>query len=108
MTLNEYQEIAQRTSRKDLTEREHLMNAMLGLAGETGECCDVVKKSLYQDGRDYHEALIDELGDILWYVAEAASALGVTMEGIGKHNQNKLEKRYPAGFEKERSIHREA
>lgn len=107
MTLNEYQELAQRTSRKELSKHDHIMNALLGLAGETGECCDVVKKSLFQDNRDYYEKLIDELGDVMWYVAEAASALDVTLEGIAMHNVSKLRERYPQGFDPEKSLHRE-
>lgn len=107
MTLNEYQNLAQRTSRKDLDKEQHIMNAMLGLAGESGECADLVKKSLFQDGRDVYSELIDELGDVLWYVAEGASALGVTLEGIAQHNITKLKTRYPEGFDPEKSLHRE-
>ena len=106
MTLNEYQAAAQRTSRKDMTDEAHLMNAMLGLAGEAGECCDLAKKHFFQDGREIREKLIDELSDVMWYVAEAASALGVDMDMIAAHNVEKLKKRYPDGFEVERSLHR--
>lgn len=106
MTLNEYQELAQRTSRKDISATDHLFNGMLGLAGETGECCDLLKKHQYQDGREIYGNLIDELGDVLWYVAEAASGLGVTLESIAQHNVSKLKKRYPDGFEAVRSLHR--
>jgi NTP pyrophosphatase (non-canonical NTP hydrolase) len=107
MQLYEYQEAAQRTSRKDMTPDAHLSNAMLGLAGETGECCDLVKKRFYQDGRDIRDSLLDELGDVLWYVAEAASAMGWTLDEIAEHNVLKLMKRYPDGFAAERSLHRE-
>ena len=69
MTFNEYQVRAMRTSRKDLSPDAHLHNAMLGLAGETGECCDLVKKCFYQDGRDIRSSLFDELSDVLCYVA---------------------------------------
>ena len=106
MTLNEYQTLAQRTSRKDIDQDNHLMNAMLGLSGEVGECCDLVKKHYFQDGRDILESLKDELGDVLWYVVEAASAVGWDLEEIAQHNVNKLRKRYPAGFEADRSLHR--
>lgn len=108
MDMNEYQALAQRTSRKDLTRTDHLMNAMLGLSGEVGECCDLVKKSMYQDGREIGIALLDELSDVLWYVAEAAAALGVELDLVAKHNIAKLMRRYPAGFDPERSLHREA
>ena len=107
MDLNEYQELAQRTSNKALSPDDHLFNAMLGLAGETGECCDLVKKCFFQDGRDIREKLKDELGDCLWYVAEGASAMGWTLEEIAQHNVDKLRARYPDGFRAERSLHRE-
>lgn len=107
MTLNEYQELAQRTSRKDISPDDHLFNALLGLAGETGECCDLVKKCFYQDGRDIRESMLEELGDVLWYVAEAAEAMGYELEDVARHNIDKLRQRYPDGFDAERSLHRE-
>lgn len=107
MTLNEYQGLAQRTSNPALTQEEHLLNAMLGLAGETGECCDLVKKGLYQDGRKIRDKLFDELSDVMWYIAEAAAAMGWQMDDIAKHNVDKLRKRFPNGFDPERSLHRE-
>lgn len=107
MTLNEYQSLAQRTRNKSLSPDDHLFNGMLGLAGEVGECSDLVKKCFFQDGRDIKEALLDELGDVMWYLAEAISAMGWDMESVAKHNIDKLRKRYPEGFESERSLHRE-
>lgn len=107
MELNEYQALAQRTSRKELTPREHLFNGVLGMAGEAGECADLVKKHCYQDARPIHDALLDELGDVLWYAAETAVALGVTLDEVAQHNIEKLRRRYPEGFEADRSLHRE-
>ena len=107
MTLNEYMELAQRTSNQALHKKGHLFNGVLGLAGEAGECADLVKKHCYQDARPIHDALIDELGDVMWYVAETAGALGVSLEEVAARNVEKLKKRYPGGFEAERSLHRE-
>jgi len=107
LELNEYQALAQRTSRKDISPDDHLMNAMLGLAGETGECCDLVKKCFFQDGRDIRADLMDELGDCMWYIVEAVSAMDWTLEEVAQHNIEKLEKRYPLGFDADRSLHRE-
>lgn len=107
MTLNEFQQLAQRTSNKTLSPDDHLFNAMLGLAGETGECCDLVKKCFFQDGRDIREKLLDELSDVMWYVAEAASAMQWDLDDIAQHNVDKLWRRYPDGFRAERSLHRE-
>lgn len=107
MTFNEYQGLAQRTSNPALTQEEHLLNAMLGLSGETGECCDLVKKGLYQDGREIGDKLFDELSDVMWYIAEAAAAMGWSMDDIAEHNIEKLRRRYPEGFSADRSLHRE-
>ena len=107
MVLNEYQALAQRTSNRALEMKGHLLNGVLGLAGEAGECADLVKKHYFQDARPIHDALIDELGDVMWYVAETAAALGVSLEEVAKHNVEKLKKRYPEGFEADRSLHRE-
>lgn len=107
MTLNEYEELAQRTARMDLSWEDHLFNGVLGLAGEAGECADLVKKQFFQDGRAIRNDLIDELGDVMWYVAETAAALGVSLEEVAARNVEKLKKRYPEGFEAERSLHRE-
>lgn len=106
MTLNEYQTLAQKTKNHVLTPGQHLMNGLLGLAGEAGECCDIVKKHYYQDGREYQDKLLDELGDVMWYVAETAAAMGISLEDIGQHNIEKLKKRYPEGFDAEKSVHR--
>lgn len=107
MTLNEYQQLAKRTSRDDLTQENHLMNGLLGLAGESGECCDLLKKRWFQDGRAIYADLVDELGDVLWYVSETASALGVTLNEVAQHNIDKLKKRYPDGFDSDKSLHRD-
>ena len=108
MDLNTYQVKAQRTSNKNLSKQEHLLNGLLGLSGEVGECCDLVKKSLYQDRRDFETKLLDELGDVLWYVAETVSSIGYTMNDIAVFNIKKLESRYPEGFDPDKSLHREA
>jgi NTP pyrophosphatase (non-canonical NTP hydrolase) len=91
----------------DLSRRDMLLNAVMGLCGESGEAIDIVKKQLFQ-GHDLDtEKLKKELGDIAWYLAEAASALDVPLEEIFQGNIDKLKKRYPEGFDSERSIHRE-
>lgn len=50
--------------------------------------------------------LVDELGDVLWYIAQTATGLNITLEDVAQHNVEKLKKRYPNGFDVERSIHR--
>lgn len=104
MNFNEYQKLALRTANKD---KDLVINAALGLAGESGEVADLIKKHLFQGHELNKEKIVDELGDILWYIAIMAEGLGVEMEVIPTHNINKLRKRYPNGFEAERSINRE-
>ena len=105
MTINEYQKLAQRTANTKLPS-DKLENACLGLAGECGEVCDVMKKALFQGHELDREHMIEELGDCAWYLAEAASGLGVSLEDILIQNIAKLKRRYPAGFDPERSMNR--
>ena len=107
MTINEYQRLAQRTANTKLPS-DKLENACLGLDGETGEVCDILKKYLFQGHELDRAHTIEELGDCAWYLAEAASGLGVSLEDILLQNIAKLKRRYPAGFDSERSVHREA
>lgn len=111
MTLNEYQRLAQRTSSNDpgmfpSIEAKKIDNGVLGMAGEGGECADVWKKYLHQGHPLDREKLIKEAGDVLWYIAELAAGLGVTLEEIATRNNKKLGNRYPDGFAAERSINR--
>lgn len=113
MTLNEYQRLAQRTSNiangvfASVADKK-IDNGILGIAGEGGECADIWKKYLHQGHPLDREKLIKEAGDVLWYVAELAAGLGVTLEEIATRNIEKLRSRYPDGhFDAERSIHRE-
>ncbi len=107
LTLNEYQSLAGRTAGAGGNGQRRLIIAALGLAGEAGEFANMVKK-LTAHGHDISpEILADELGDVMWYVAEAATAIGIPLGEIAKTNVDKLRKRYPEGFSEERSINRE-
>ena len=106
MTGNEYQRLAMTTLNPDLTKKDVLINGVMGLCGESGEAIDIVKKWLAQ-GHDLDRAkLAKELGDIAWYLAETATALDLQLEDVFAANIEKLRKRYPEGFDTERSIHR--
>lgn len=105
MTLNDYQKAADRTS-GDLVPWDKIRNGCYGLNGEAGECIDILKKVEFQGHTFDPTRLIDELGDVLWYVAQTATGLGVSLEDVAKHNINKLRERYPEGFDSERSVHR--
>lgn len=106
MTINEYQKLAMTTLNPALTEKEVLINGVMGLCGESGEAIDIVKKWLAQGHELDKEKLAKELGDICWYLAETATALGCDLEDIMAANIEKLKKRYPQGFESQRSIDR--
>ena len=106
MNLNEYQQLAMRTLNPSLDKKDVLINGVMGLCGESGEAIDIVKKHLAQGHELDRAALIKELGDIAWYLAETAYALDVPLEDVLEGNIAKLRKRYPQGFEAERSIER--
>ena len=108
MTPNEYQKLAMTTLNPQLTQNDVLINAVMGLCGESGEAIDIVKKHLHQGHELDREKLIKELGDIAWYLAEAATALDIDLETVLERNIEKLKSRYPEGFSTERSIHRSA
>ena len=106
MTINEYQSLAMTTLNPNLDSKDVLINGVMGLCGESGEAIDIVKKWLAQGHELDKEKLAKELGDIAWYLAETAYALGIPLEDILQANIDKLRKRYPEGFDKERSINR--
>jgi len=107
MTLNDYQRNALRTLNPALDRRDVLINGVMGLCGEAGEAIDIVKKHLAQ-GHPLDEAsLVKELGDVLWYLAETAHALGVPLEEVAQRNLDKLRARYPQGFTAQASLHRQ-
>jgi 4-alpha-glucanotransferase len=87
--------------------KEVLINAVMGLCGESGEAIDIVKKHLHQGHELDKEKLIKELGDIAWYLAEAAYALDINLSDVLEGNINKLKARYPEGFSVSKSINRE-
>ena len=106
MTINEYQKLAMTTLNPALSEKDVLINGVMGLCGESGEAIDIVKKWLAQGHELDKEKLAKELGDICWYLAETATALGLSLEDIMAANLETLRKRYPEGFDAERSMNR--
>ena len=104
LTFNYYQLDAQRTANPDDPIR--LATAGLGVAGEAGELAGAIKKYL-SHGHDLDlEKIIDEAGDVLWYLAEIAAICGCTLEDVALANIEKLKRRYPDGFDPERSKNR--
>jgi hypothetical protein len=106
-----YQKVAAATARAqyDLDEDPRfarLAIASMGLSGETGELVDMLKKWIGHGHELNLDAVEKELGDVLWYVAEIATTLELSLSDIAKKNEEKLKARYPEGFSVERSRNR--
>jgi NTP pyrophosphatase (non-canonical NTP hydrolase) len=107
MTLNEYQALAKRTAAgSESIQHEALLIRALGLCGESGEVAELVKKHVGHGHALDRQKVVKELGDVLWYVAMLADAIGATFAEVGEHNIAKLRARYPQGFSSAASIGR--
>jgi NTP pyrophosphatase (non-canonical NTP hydrolase) len=108
VTQQTYMEEVLRTYAGQDTWKDKLTLGALGLAGESGEVIDAIKKWLFA-GHDLDALhLLEEVGDVLWYMALICSVFGWTFDDAIKMNIEKLRKRYPNGFESERSVNRQA
>ena len=108
LLADDYQRAALRTAQADvLTPDELLLNGVMGLCGEAGECIDLVKKARFQGHELEREKLMKELGDVAWYLAVASWGLGYPLSSVLTANVEKLKARYPDGFDKARSMKRE-
>ena len=105
ITANDYQRACLRTAISDKS--EWLENAIYGIIGEAGEIVDLVKKHKWQGHELDREALILEGGDCAWYLSLLMSAVDCTLGEMYEKNIEKLKRRYPEGFSKERSVNRE-
>lgn len=83
-----------------------LLNGLMGLNGEAGECIDILKKHYFQGHELDKEHLAKELGDVAWYLAVSANALGYNLSTILQMNIDKLRARYPDGFDSDHSLNR--
>jgi NTP pyrophosphatase (non-canonical NTP hydrolase) len=106
MTTKEYQELVSRTMNGDLTYTERLSMLCMGLSGESGELIDAFKKNLYHGHAISFDYVQKEIGDILWYIASLCNEFNFDMGDIMQKNIDKLKKRYPEGFDAEKSINR--
>ena len=88
------------------TEFSQLLTASIGMQAESGEFSEVIKKIIFQ-GKEFTEQerfhLMRELGDVLWYWVQGCTALGYTPQEVMEENIEKLESRYPNGFEVSKS-----
>jgi NTP pyrophosphatase (non-canonical NTP hydrolase) len=89
---------------------EELQYWALCLAGETGEVCNTLKKLRHGHTPNFNK-LLDEAGDVLWYLTALVDTLefvGPTLDSVAQQNLQKLRSRYPDGFDAQRSINRNA
>ena len=107
LTADDYQRAALRTAQTDKFPMDALLlNGVMGLCGEAGECIDLVKKYRFQGHRLDYDVLKKELGDVAWYLAVASYGAGFRLSEVLNQNIEKLKERYPDGFDKARSINR--
>lgn len=110
MKLNEYQKWGWRTMPPRTVDKVQraldISNYSMGLAGETGEIVDLLKKHIHHGHELDREKVKAELGDVLHYVSGLTSMLGFTLEDVATANITKLQKRYPNGFSEKDSINR--
>lgn len=90
MTNQEYQDFC----KKGLKPGSDFIVFMLGLGGEAGECLDLVKKSRRDQVPLDQTRLVEELGDVCWYVANICNELGISIDTVLELNKKKLERRY--------------
>ena len=107
MDIGEFQRRSIRTLNNDLTREEQIANMIMGLAGENGEIADHIKKAFYQGHQLDRKHLMEELGDLMFYVVNLATLYDLSMENILDYNIEKLKKRYKNGFTSEESINRQ-
>ena len=104
-----YQGIASKTRANDLDSDLEIAVLALGLTGESGETADIIKKMVghkHPFTEETGEAIISELGDVLWYISQIADWFGFDLSDVAAYNMDKLRKRYPDGFSTERSVNR--
>ena len=121
MTGNEYQKFAMRTNDGEATERlgfltsrdentvvdfGGLINGCLGLAGESGETLDMIKKWVFHEKELDKDHLKKEIGDVMWYVAMICESAGFDLDDVMQTNVDKLKSRYPEGFDTYLANHR--
>lgn len=107
MKLEDYQKSVYRTMNSEAGDKEALSNYGLGLAGETGEVLEMLKKSIFHGHSLDILEIEKELGDVLWYLTAIATELDIPMEEVAKRNVRKLQARYPNGFDAELSQKRD-
>lgn len=98
ISFEEYQELASKTRKVFDAQKDMQVDVGLGLTGEAGEVADIIKKHLAGAKEIDLNHLKEELGDVLWYLAEACDCFGFSMQEVAQANIEKLAKRHPNGF----------
>lgn len=106
MDIREFQRVSTRTLNKELSKEQQVSNMIFGANGELGEVTDILKKHLYQGHRINKQHLAEEIGDALFYIVNLCTLYNLDVEDILQGNVDKLKKRFPEGFDAERSINR--
>ena len=96
--LDAYQDAAARTINPALSDDQRLLDAAAGLAEEAGEVLGHVRKHVMQGRALDHDALVKELGDVLWCLAITARSIDVSLSEVARVNEAKLRARHPDGF----------
>jgi len=113
MDLQNYQQLSQRTlinkPGRVLSNVEQMLSwNAIGLAGETGELCDIIKKTIYHGHALDIVKVSEEIGDVLWYLSAIATKLCLSLSDCAEININKLRERYPQGFSEVNSHERDS
>lgn len=82
--------------------QDHVMNAVLGLGGEAGEIIDLHKKMFFHTEKNRHDELVNELGDLCFYLAKVLELHGITLEECLEANKKKLRERHSEMFKRQR------
>ena len=106
MTIQDYQEKIKRTMNNNLTPIERISMLSMGISGETGELIDYLKKAYYHDHTLSFDHVKKEIGDIMWYLGNICNEYKLDLSEILDINIDKLNKRYPDGFDPDKSKNR--
>lgn len=105
--FDRYQQLARKTANTEGSDQHKMANWALGITGEAGEVADILKKHIFHGHELDKKELSKEIGDILWYLANLAFELDIFLGDIAQENILKLMRRYPEGFDQDKSINRE-
>ena len=107
MDADFYQSEAMKTVNLDLSEKDKMAEAIMGIAGEAGEVVGCYSKKHFQGHHLDDLDLIIEMGDVIWYITQAAVSMGYSLSDVLQANLDKIHRRFPDGvFSAERSINR--